>query len=158
MSTITLQLPDELVDILPNNEQYLNQLVLEMFLMQLYGLEHIGIEQVAKLLNIPQQEAFELVNHYSNRSVKRSATMEKQQANAKLSKHDHQKPMPFPKGNPERAVAILRETGLLTELGPELKKRAARSCTTLEEIQDMFAQIPGKPLSEIVLEQRGPKG
>lgn len=57
----------------------------------------------------------------------------------------------------ERAREVLRAAGLLTELGPELKKRAAEATMTLEEINDAFARAGGKPLSEIVIEQRGPK-
>jgi len=57
----------------------------------------------------------------------------------------------------ERATEALRAAGLLTELSPEEKKRAARSKATIEEVQAAFARSKGKPLSEIVLEQRGPK-
>lgn len=57
----------------------------------------------------------------------------------------------------ERASEVLRAAGLLTELSPELKKRARHSKATLEEVQAAFARSSGKPLSEIVLEQRGPK-
>jgi hypothetical protein len=53
--------------------------------------------------------------------------------------------------------AILRAAGLLTELGPELQKRANYATATLEEVQTAFARVGGDPLSEIVIEQRGPK-
>ncbi len=52
---------------------------------------------------------------------------------------------------------LLRKTGLLTELGPILQERANQSTMTLEEVQAAFARVGGKPLSEIVMEQRGPK-
>lgn len=57
----------------------------------------------------------------------------------------------------ERLRQALRASGLLAEPSPEMKKRAARSKATLEEVQAAFARSKGKPLSEIVLEQRGPK-
>ncbi len=57
----------------------------------------------------------------------------------------------------ERLREALRAAGLLAEPSPEMKKRAARSTATLEEVQAAFARGSGKPLSEIVLEQRGPK-
>ncbi|MBI3942512.1 MAG: hypothetical protein HY326_05815 [Chloroflexi bacterium] len=57
----------------------------------------------------------------------------------------------------ERATEILRAAGLLAELSPEEKERAARSTATLEEVQAAFAATAGKSLSEIVIEQRGPK-
>lgn len=57
----------------------------------------------------------------------------------------------------EQARAILRAAGLLTELGPELKQRAAQSTASLEEVSAALSRAGGKPLSEIVIEQRGPK-
>ncbi len=69
---------------------------------------------------------------------------------------------PFrPKGDPnserEKIRAALYEAGLLTELGPELKKIAdSEPKITLEEAHAIFARNPGKSLSEIVIEQRGP--
>lgn len=56
-----------------------------------------------------------------------------------------------------RAREILRAAGLLTELGPELKQRAAQSTASLEEVSAALSRAGGKPLSEIVIEQRGPK-
>lgn len=57
----------------------------------------------------------------------------------------------------EKVREALRAAGLLAELGPEMKKRAARSTATLEEVSAMLERAGGRPLSEIVLEQRGPK-
>jgi plasmid stability protein len=57
----------------------------------------------------------------------------------------------------ERTREVLRAAGLLTELGPELKRRAAEATLSLEEIQEILRRVGGKPLSEIVIEQRGPK-
>ena len=57
----------------------------------------------------------------------------------------------------ERARDVLRAAGLLTELGPELKQRAAQSTASLEEVSAALSRAGGKPLSEIVIEQRGPK-
>jgi hypothetical protein len=66
-------------------------------------------------------------------------------------------PPPAPAGERERVRVVMREAGLLTELGPELKRRAEQSTATLEEVQAAFARAGGKPLSEIVDEMRGPK-
>lgn len=49
-----------------------------------------------------------------------------------------------------------REVGLLTELGPDLLK-LANPAVSLAEVQESLARAGGTPLSEIVLEQRGPK-
>ncbi len=65
--------------------------------------------------------------------------------------------LPAPPGERERARAVLRAAGLLTELGPELKQRAEQSTATLEEVQAAFARAGGKPLSEIVIKMRGQK-
>jgi len=56
----------------------------------------------------------------------------------------------------ERGRQALRAAGLLTELGPELKKRASQSRLSLEQAQQILGagQAQGKSLSELVLEQR----
>lgn len=64
---------------------------------------------------------------------------------------------PIPMSDRERAAEALRAAGLLTELSPEEKQRAARSTTTLEEVQAALDRAGGKPLSELILEMRGPK-
>jgi len=66
-------------------------------------------------------------------------------------------PQPAPAGEHERAIAVLRGAGLLTELGLDLKRQAAQATMSLEDIQAIFACVGGKPLSEIALDQRGPK-
>jgi plasmid stability protein len=66
-------------------------------------------------------------------------------------------PPPAPPGERERAIAVLRNAGLLAESGPELKARAARSRLTLEEARAILDRAGGKPLSEVILEMRGPK-
>ncbi len=66
-------------------------------------------------------------------------------------------PPPAPACERERAIAVLREAGLLTEPDPELKRQAAQATMSLEDIQAIFARVGGNPLSEIVLDQRGPK-
>lgn len=57
----------------------------------------------------------------------------------------------------ERATAALRAAGLLTELSPDEKARAAQSTLTLEEARAILDRAGGTPLSEIILEMRGPK-
>lgn len=57
----------------------------------------------------------------------------------------------------ERVAEALRAAGLLAELGPEMKKRAERSTMTLEEVRAALDRAGGKPLSELILEMRGPK-
>lgn len=57
----------------------------------------------------------------------------------------------------ERTTEVLRAAGLLTELSPEEKKCAARSKATLEEVRAALDRAGGKPLSEVIMEMRGPK-
>jgi len=64
---------------------------------------------------------------------------------------------PMYAGEREQTTEVLR-AGLLAELGPEMKERAARSKATLEEVSAALGRAGGRPLSEILLEQRGPKG
>lgn len=64
---------------------------------------------------------------------------------------------PAPADERERAIAALRDAGLLTALSPEEKARAAQSTLTLEDAQAILDRAGGKPLSDIILEMRGPK-
>jgi plasmid stability protein len=57
----------------------------------------------------------------------------------------------------DRVRAALRAAGLLAELSPEEKHLAAQSTLTLEEARAILDRTAGKPLSEIILEMRGPK-
>lgn len=56
----------------------------------------------------------------------------------------------------ERARQALRAAGLLTELGPNLH-RLADPTVRLEDVRTALNRAGGKSLSEIILEQRGPK-
>ncbi len=58
----------------------------------------------------------------------------------------------------EHLVNALKRVGLLAEPSPMMRQLAARRRATLEEAHQAFATSEGKPLSEIVLEQRGTKG
>ena len=62
-----------------------------------------------------------------------------------------------PAGERERLTELLRAAGLLTELSPEEKLRAAQSTLTLDEARAILDRAGGTPLSEIILEMRGPK-
>jgi predicted transcriptional regulator len=56
----------------------------------------------------------------------------------------------------EKARQALADAGLLAELGPNLR-RMANSSVRLESVVAALSRADGKPLSEIVLEQRGAK-
>lgn len=58
----------------------------------------------------------------------------------------------------DRAITVLRVAGLLTELSPEEKERAKHAAMTLEEVRAALDRAGGKPLSEVIIEMRGPKG
>lgn len=60
-----------------------------------------------------------------------------------------------PAGERERAIAVLRDAGLLAQSGPELKVRAARSTLTLDEARAILDRVGGQPLSEVIIEMRG---
>lgn len=66
-------------------------------------------------------------------------------------------PPPAPPGERERLTEVLRAAGVLTELSPEEKVRAAQSDLTLEQARAILDRAAGKPLSELILEMRGPK-
>ena len=56
-----------------------------------------------------------------------------------------------------RVTEVLRASGMLVELDPELMRRADPTIS-LEAVQAALDRAGGKLLSEIILEQRGPKG
>ncbi len=66
-------------------------------------------------------------------------------------------PAAAPADERQRATEALRTAGLLAELSPEEKALAAQSTLTLEEARAILDRAGGKPLSEIILEMRGPK-
>lgn len=58
----------------------------------------------------------------------------------------------------DRMTEVLRAAGLLAELSPEEQRRAEQSTATLEEVRAALDRAGGQPLSELILEMRGPKG
>ena len=66
-------------------------------------------------------------------------------------------PPPAPADERTRAIAVLRTSGLLATSGPALKARAARATLTLDQARAILDRAGGKPLSEVILELRGPK-
>ena len=65
---------------------------------------------------------------------------------------------PPPMDDRERAIVALRDAGLLREFSAEEQQRAIEeNDTTLEEVQADLDSVGGKPLSEVIIEMRGPK-
>jgi plasmid stability protein len=57
----------------------------------------------------------------------------------------------------EKAREALRAAGLLVEYSPKEIAEAKAVAVTLEEVSALLDRAGGRPLSEIVLEQRGPR-
>lgn len=57
----------------------------------------------------------------------------------------------------DRVTEVLRSAGLLTQLAPEERQRAESTTATLDEVQTALNRAGGKPLSEVIIEMRGPK-
>jgi hypothetical protein len=66
-------------------------------------------------------------------------------------------PMPAPDSARENVRRALRASGLLAEPILHLPRHIDR-LVRLEDVEASLARVGGKPLSEIILEQRGPKG
>ncbi|MBV7336270.1 hypothetical protein KFU94_50165 [Chloroflexi bacterium TSY] len=64
---------------------------------------------------------------------------------------------PKPTSERERAREVLRAAGLLAEPSAQMRKIAAQSTMPLDEVQSALDRTGGKPLSEIIIDQRGPK-
>jgi len=56
----------------------------------------------------------------------------------------------------DRARQALRDAGLLTQVGPHLRE-LADSTISLKDVNAALDRAGGKKLSEIILDQRGPK-
>lgn len=56
-----------------------------------------------------------------------------------------------------QVTEALLAAGLLTELAPEEKRRAEATTVTLPEVRAALDRAAGKPLSELIIEMRGPK-
>ena len=67
------------------------------------------------------------------------------------------RPSPAPMSDRDRTTEVLRAAGLLAEPSPEMRRLAAESTMTLEEVSAALDRAGGKPLSELILEMRGPK-
>ena len=65
--------------------------------------------------------------------------------------------LPPPASDRERARAALRAAGLLAEPSAEMIRRAEQATMTLEEVRAALDRAGGQPLSELILEMRGPK-
>jgi len=66
-------------------------------------------------------------------------------------------PIPVPdSGEREKARRALRAAGLLVEQRPRLHRRVDQK-VRLEDVEAALARVGGKPVREIVLEQRGRK-
>ena len=57
----------------------------------------------------------------------------------------------------EQVTDALRKAGILSELGPAMKKRASEATMTLAEVQAALDASDGPLLSEVILAMRGPK-
>jgi plasmid stability protein len=91
------------------------------------------------------------------RQLRETATQQGKPAEELVEEWIAERIQPAQPSERERAREVLRAAGLLTELGPELKRLAADATMTLDEVSEAFSRAGGKPLSEIVIEQRGPK-
>ena len=65
-------------------------------------------------------------------------------------------PVPTPDSDREKARQALRAAGLLVGLSPGLRARIDPTVRP-KDVEAALSRVGGKPLSEIVLEQRGPK-
>jgi predicted transcriptional regulator len=65
-------------------------------------------------------------------------------------------PLLAPDSEREQVRRALRAAGLLVERSPHLYRPVDQQ-VRLEDVEASLARVGGKPLSEIVLEQRGPK-
>lgn len=58
----------------------------------------------------------------------------------------------------DRLRIALRKAGMLAEPSDEMLRLAEESTLTLDEARAILDRVGGTPLSEVILEMRGPKG
>ena len=63
----------------------------------------------------------------------------------------------YPESEGAKVDRVLREAGMLSEVGPYFKHLAETIPANEEAVIAALERVGGTPLSEIVLEQRGPK-
>ena len=97
----------------------------------------------------------ELYEHLRKEAVHREATVEKT-AQALLIERLNLLVAPA-LSEREQVTAVLRSAGLLADLSDEEKKRAEQVDVTLEEVIAALDAAGGQPLSELIIEMRGPK-
>lgn len=97
----------------------------------------------------------EQYEHLRREAMHRKATVEKTAQTLLIEQLEH---LIHPVlSEREQATAVLQAAGLLTELGPEMQKRAAQADLTLEEVRAALDASAGQPLSELIIEMRGSK-
>ncbi len=164
MKNIHIHLSEEVADSLHMPEETLNAIAREALLVRLYAMGKIDVASAAEMLGGTVVEFCQLLKQYEPilaaipsingndpQSDKQTADGDEAQPSS-----EHEETAASLK---ERGLAVLREAGLLVDPNeyPLLKQIVAEGpIPTLEEVQDIFARNPGKSLSEIVIEQRGP--
>ncbi len=182
MKNIHIHLSEEVADSLQMKDETLNALAQEALLVRLYAMGKLDRDSLANALGITFFELIFVLKKYgitlpdpqpvngdetqASSEHAEDPRSEREKIHAVLETMRQEAiadtKLPFrPKGDPnserEQIRAALYEAGLLTELGPELKRFIAEGpIPTLEEVQAIFERNPGKSLSEIVIEQRGP--
>ena len=96
-----------------------------------------------------EQDVYLQLEAEANRIRKAPADLVKEWVADRLS--------PKPVSKRDQARAVLHKAGLLTSPTPHMQNLASQTTATLDEIKKALDKTGGKPLSEIILEQRGPK-
>ena len=65
-------------------------------------------------------------------------------------------PVPTAAGDEKQVRDALQSAGLLRPLSPHLQQKIIPG-VTLEQVRESLHRAGGKPLSEIIIEQRGPR-
>ncbi len=149
MKHISVQIPDSIAENLPiKDDDLLASIAQEAFWVRLYAMGTIDLDSLSEVLDMGYYDLRSVFEKYGIAPPDEQLTAE----DTAPSEHNGE-----PTSEREKIRAVLREAGLLVDFSeyPELKKRAtAQPRITREEAKAIFARHPGKPLSEIVIEQR----
>ena len=83
------------------------------------------------------------------------------EASPQIAYRPYIRPMPIVRSNAEterdKLARLLRQAGMLSEIGPRMRRLVKTTPVNHDKVVAILTRAGGKPLSEIILEQRGPK-
>lgn len=156
MTTLTIELPSDVYEQLRLRSEESGksaQVVAEELLAERLGATDAGAQTAAPLSE--RERAREVLRQAGLVRGPEPSEEERREAVARFIREHPEEWAAM--SQRERGIEIMRQSGMLTELSQEEKERAKQATMTLEEVRAALDRAGGKPLSDVILEMRGPK-